>query len=259
MFAAGNLRSDFVTAGPCYAEAGKSGVSGSTSREVLFTERQRATTVCETRRRADRPAVWKVNATAAMTVANIRRHLLGPGKGCRARSDDGSRLNDFEQWVSGVRSTTGISVGELVPGPLTGRGRTVELRNTSEMFLYTSISAGNKSAPVAGTGVACLVHCAQRGGRMARSNRQGGYPMSLKTFRDAPVEGWWCGLGGAHGAAGGRPGARLPWPSGQRERVPWTTTSLTPQQAFVHPGGQVIPWLDQPPPEPGSRRSPATC
>ena len=47
----GNLRSDSVTAGRRYADAGKSGVSVIASRRVLFTARQRATTVCETPRR----------------------------------------------------------------------------------------------------------------------------------------------------------------------------------------------------------------
>ena len=52
--APGNLRSDSVTALRRYAEAGKSGVSAIASRRVLFTARQRATTVCETPRRCGR-------------------------------------------------------------------------------------------------------------------------------------------------------------------------------------------------------------
>ena len=47
------------------------------------------------------------------------------------------------------------------------------------------------------------------------------------------------------------PAHAFPGHPGQQERVPWDDdASLTPHRPSSHPGGQVIPWLDQPPPNP---------
>ena len=45
------------------------------------------------------------------------------------------------------------------------------------------------------------------------------------------------------------PAHAFPGHGGQQERVPWDDESDS-AQAFADPGGQVIPWLDQPPPNP---------
>ena len=46
------------------------------------------------------------------------------------------------------------------------------------------------------------------------------------------------------------PAHAFPGHTGQQERVPWDDDQSDAAQAFVDPGGQVIPWLDQPPPNP---------
>jgi DMSO/TMAO reductase YedYZ molybdopterin-dependent catalytic subunit len=46
------------------------------------------------------------------------------------------------------------------------------------------------------------------------------------------------------------PAHAFPGHAGQQERVPWDDDQSDSAQAFVHPGGHVIPWLDQPPPNP---------
>jgi DMSO/TMAO reductase YedYZ molybdopterin-dependent catalytic subunit len=46
------------------------------------------------------------------------------------------------------------------------------------------------------------------------------------------------------------PAHAFPGSSGQQERVPWDDDPSDSAQAFVQPGGQVIPWLDQPPANP---------
>ena len=46
------------------------------------------------------------------------------------------------------------------------------------------------------------------------------------------------------------PAHAFPGQTGQRDRVPWDDDQSDSVQAFVPAGGQVIPWLDQPPPNP---------
>ena len=46
------------------------------------------------------------------------------------------------------------------------------------------------------------------------------------------------------------PAHASPVHTGQRDRVPWDDDQSDSAQTFVHPGGQVIPWLDQPPSNP---------
>ena len=46
------------------------------------------------------------------------------------------------------------------------------------------------------------------------------------------------------------PAHAFPGHGGQQERVPWDDDESDSAQAFADPGGQVIPWLDQPPANP---------
>jgi DMSO/TMAO reductase YedYZ molybdopterin-dependent catalytic subunit len=46
------------------------------------------------------------------------------------------------------------------------------------------------------------------------------------------------------------PAHAFPGQTGQQENVPWDDDPSESAQAFVQPGGQVIPWLDQPPANP---------
>ncbi len=82
-----------------------------------------------------------------------------------------------------------------------------------------------------------------------QSVRGRGSPMEHQgVSRRNCVEGWWCGVGGADGAAGGRPGARLPRP--RRTRARWDDDQPDSVPSLGHPGDEVIPWLDQPAPNP---------
>ncbi len=75
--------------------------------------------------------------------------------------------------------------------------------------------------------------------------------MSLKDVsRRSLLKGGGAALAGFTVLRVAGPAHAFPGHPGQQEKVPWDDDPPDSAQAFVQPGGQVIPWLDQPPANP---------
>ena len=91
------------------------------------------------------------------------------------------------------------------------------------------------------------------------NTRWKGVPMKQKNVsRRSVLKGGGAALAGLTVMQVAGPAQAFPGHPDQDEQIAWNDDQADSSEALRHSGGQVLPWLDQPPPNPVPQ-SPATC